>query len=248
MALILTGSRPDRHLKGKRIVTERQECVLNNFTHVTEEVFPLTVSVDVPVAGSQRVIDSITVFLNESLYAFFDDGHECHIPYSLVYSEDIRQLASHYRKAYMGSYLPKQTDMHEFNSDCLEVYLVAQTDAYVTYEVNHMFFGEGLEVLTEWTTFAKSDGHRLKEVIGEPDLQWFYLDHPGYKNSAVGEHVWRSLDTGTSFDFSGSVGLLADTVAYQHIFAPGIFEIDKFPLDEIVPYLSQEARDLSRKP
>ena len=87
MALILTGSRPDRHLKGKRIVTERQECVLNNFTHVTEEVFPLTVSVDVPVAGSQRVIDSITVFLNESLYAFFDDGHECHIPYSLVYSE-----------------------------------------------------------------------------------------------------------------------------------------------------------------
>ena len=246
--LLLTGGcRPEQGARGQAIVTERQACFLKDYMHLTEEVFPLTIEMDIPVKGSGAVMDSITAFLNETLYQFFDDSQECHLSFEDVFSKDTKQLAAHYREAYAPFFRSDGMDMHEFSSDCLEVYLAAQTDTYVTYGIHSIFYGEGLEIATEWVTFFKSDGHRLAEVISASDLLSFYENHPEYRN----EDIWEAILDQNQDEvrmltiLDGSVGLLEDSVAHQFVFAPGIFEDVYYPLTAIAPFLSKEARQLT---
>ena len=231
--------------KNLTLVTERQECVLKYFKHITGEVTPLTITIDIPVDGSQTLVDSITLFINEKLYNFFDDKENYHLPYENVFSTDVKQLTEHYRKAYASFSTSDSTAEHEFATDCMEINMVAQTRTYVTYEVNNIFFGEGIETTKEWVTFVKSDGHRLAEVINDSEMLRFYREHSELRN----EDIWEDLlnhcyEEDSLNDIVCSVGLLEDSIAHQYIYAPGIFEDVKYPIDGIAPYLTKEVQNL----
>lgn len=243
--LTLTSCQTKNETRKHSFVVERHECLLKHFTHMTSEVLPVSVAIDAPIAGSQAVRDSVTVFLNEVLYAFFDTGEERHIPYESVFSENVRLLAEHYRKAYAPYFHADTTDTHEFETDCLKVTLVAQTDTYVTYEIGHIFYGEGVEIETDWVTFVKSDGHRLREVISEQEMLRFYRENPELRSADVWENLLnQAYDKDSLSNVVCSVGLLEDTVAHQYVYAPGIYEDSKYPLQAIASYLSEEAQAL----
>ena len=233
---------------GEALVTERQECVLKQFKHLTGEVFPATVAIDIPVAGSKVLLDSITTFFNESLYAFFDNGEERHLPYESVFSKEVKRLIEHYHEAYSPFFQAGCTEEHEFATDCLEMNLVAKTNTYITYEVNNIFYGEGVETAKEWVTFSKSDGHRLIEIISNNEMMRFYREQPQLRNEAIWEDIFNhSIGEENPHDIVCSVGLLNDSVAHQYVYAPGIFEYAIYPLDGISSYLSKEVQYLIQK-
>ena len=241
--LMLTNCQPNQK-DSQLLVTERQECKLGDYTHMTGEVFPLTIGIDIPTEGPQALVENITDFLNEELYDFFDNGLNI-IPYESLYSKDANHLAEHYREAYAASFFAGDSTVYEFPPCCLEIKLAAQTKTYVTFQVNHIFFGEGVEVMTEWTTFDKSDGHRLQEVISDAEMLRFYREHPELRNNDVWSDIqlYYQEDDAAS-GLSGNVGLLNDSLAHQYTYAPGIFEDMTYPLEAIAPYLSQEAQEL----
>lgn len=226
------------------LVTEKQECKLCDYTHVTGEIFPLTINIDIPAEGPEALVENITDFLNEELYDYFDNGMDI-IPYESLYSKDASHLIEHYREAYAAFFFAKDSTGYEFPPCCLEIRLAAQTKTYVTFQVDHIFFGEGVEVMTEWTTFGKSDGHRLQEVISDAEMLRFYREHPELRNNDIWENALLDCQEGDApSGFAGSVGLLNDALAHQYTYAPGIYEDMTYPLDAIAPYLSQEAQEL----
>ena len=229
---------------GQPLVVESHECFLKNYTHLTTEVVPLFISIDLPVKGEEPLMDSLTDFLNVSLYRFFDNGGDRHLPYQTVYSKDIEHLIEHYRDAYKPFFLADSSVEHEFGADCLNMKLVAQTDTYVTYEMDWIFFGEGAEVAKEWATFVRADGHRLSKIISNKNMLRFYKKHPELRS----EDIWNHIHAYDSKAYLvGYVGLLNDSVAHQYAYAPGIVEDVTYPLDAILPYLSKEAKALIAK-
>lgn len=226
------------------LVVENRECFLKNYTHLTTEVVPLFISIDLPVKGERPLTDSLTDFLNESLYRFFDNGGDRHLPYQTVYSEDIEHLIDHYRDTYNPFFLADSTEIHEFSADCLNIKLAVQTDTYITYEMDWIFFGEGPEVAKEWATFVREDGHRLTEVISNKNMLKFYQKHPELRSENIWNHIHSYDDKAY---LVGYVGLLNDSVAHQYAYAPGIFEDVHYPLNVILPYLSKEAKSLVAK-
>lgn len=245
LVLSLTNCQTSHETISSPLVTEREECFLKNYIHITEEALPVTISIDLPVEGPQPLMDSLTVFLNKTLYEFFDNDGEQHLPYDSVFSKDVRKLAEHYQKAYKPFYPADSIADHEFNSDCLEVKLVAQTNSYITYEVDRIFYGEGVETATDWVTFVKSDGHRLTEVISNDNMMRFYKEHPEQRNNDIWESVQFHLSEHGEAELVSSIGLLNDSVAHQYAYTAGIFEDVKYPLETIAPYLSKEAAELT---
>lgn len=244
LLLMFTNCCTIQQADGQPLVVENHECFLKSHTHLTTEVVPLFISIDLPVKGEQTLMDSLTDFLNETLYRFFDNGGDRHLPYQAVYSEDIEHLIEHYRDAYKLFFLADSTVEHEFGADCLNMKLVAQTDTYITYELDWIFFGEGDEVAKEWATFVCADAHRLAEVISNNNMLRFYKKHPGLRSEDIWNHIHTYDDKAC---LVGYVGLLNDSVAHQYAYAPGIFEDANYPLDAILPYLSKEAKELAAK-
>ena len=64
----------------QQFVTKNHMCVLKSYTHITTEVMPLYISIDLPVKGPQPLMDSLTIFLNQVLYHYFDNGDDKHLP------------------------------------------------------------------------------------------------------------------------------------------------------------------------
>ena len=240
----LTSCGEKKDVSAQNIETEYQECILRNHTHVTGAVYPFFIGIDLPVKGPQVLMDSLTSFLNETLYKYFDDGDKHHLTYESVYSRDIEHLLGHYQEVYRPFFLADSSEGHEFNSDCLTIQLVAQTDEYVTYVLNWIYFLEGDVVANEWVTFAKSDGHRLGEIISDENMRRFYEEHPECWDKGIWELTQWKFSEGNDMLAGNPVGLVGDTVFCQYMFAPGILEDLKFPLASIKPYLSEEVQKL----
>ncbi len=225
------------------LTTEQQVCRLKSFTHLRENDSEMGISADIPVEGPQSLIDSVTVFFNEELYRYFDNGENIHVPYERVFSTDLANLTNHYRKIYTAFYDENNLDVTEFNTHWLELNLAAQTETFVTYEVVWNFMGEGLEQARSWTTFVKKDGHRLKEVISTENMLRFFQDHPETRDSGVWENVqWKLAHDGVFW--LDNVGLLTDSLALQYFWNMGIFDDFFYDLRTIKPYLSKEAQEL----
>jgi hypothetical protein len=226
------------------LTIKRQACFLKDFTHLQEKDCGLAVVADLPVKGPKMLVDSITVFLNEELYGYFDHDADNHrLPYEKVFSTDIPHLLKHYQKVYRPYYDVKNPDVCEFATHCLELNLVAQTATYVTYEVVHQFFGEGLEEVRSWVTFTKSDGHRLREVITSDNLLRFFKEHPEQRNNDIWNDMVSTMNEYGSLR-SYSVGLLNNSLAFQYVWAPGIFDDFKYDLALLKPYLNTEVQEL----
>ena len=124
--------------------------------------------------------------------------------------------------------------------------MVAQTASYVTYEIVNVFFGEGLEEARSWVTFAKSDGHRVQDVITTESMILFYQENPDERDNDVWGHIQYKLDNNEMIHLD-NVGLLNDSLAFQFIWNVGIYEDFKYDLATIKPYLSREAQKLISK-
>ena len=201
-----------------------------------------TVAVDIPVGGPQVLVDNVLALINEELYGYFDNDTYS-LPTDSLLCGDVRTLIERYRDLYSPLFTDTLT-AYDFTTDCLELNLVAQTKSYVTYAVNRIHYGEGIEVSTDWETFAKSDGHRVKEIISEQEMARFYDEHPDLRNDDVWENEQRFHKENGRWNIVGSVGLLSDSLAHQYVYATGIFEDLVYPLDVIAPYLSEEAQEL----
>ena len=245
LAFLTAGHAANTREDNDTLAVKRQMCFLKNYSHIQEKDCGLAVIADLPVKGSKSLVDSITVFLNEELYGYFDPSTENKhlLPYEKVFSSDIPQLLKHYRKVYRPYFDEKNPDMCEFATHCLELNMVAQTATYVTYEVVDVFFGEGLEEARTWVTFAKSDGHRLREIITDDNLVRFLREHTDRRDNGVLGDIVTCMENG---DFSRNVnaGLLNDSIAFQFIWAPGIFDDSKYDLAPLKPYLTEKAQKL----
>ena len=244
MIFTLTSCGGKKGDSAQNVETKYQECTLKNYTHITGQVFPLTIGMDLPVKAPQPLMDSLTSFLNETLYRYFDNGESRHLPYESVYSQDIEHLMEHYREAYRPFFLADSTNEHEFFSECLMLRMVAQTDAYITYQLDWDYFLEGDVIEKEWVTFVKSDGHRIGKIISEENMQRFFEEHPESWDKEIWEYTQWKFSEGDNLLIGNPAGLVGDTVACQYVFAPGIFEDLKFPLASIKPYLSEEVQKL----
>ena len=240
---LVAGCATSLNAQSNTFSVKRHSCFLKNFSHLKKNDCALVVIMDIPVNAPKTLTDSITAFLNEELYRFFDDGDNMHLPYGTVYSTDLPNLAKHYRKAYSPFFRKNRTDICEFNTHCLDLNLVAQTDAYITYEVVWVFYGEGLEEARSWTTFVKADGHRLKEVISSENMLRFYEDYPELINFDIWCNSQWQLSEGYNL-FLDNAGLLNDSMALQYFWNTGIYDDFKYDLKYIKPYLSEEARTL----
>ena len=227
------------------LAVKKQACFLKEYTHLQEKDCGLSVAADLPMKGPKTLIDSISVFLNEELYSYFDySTDEKHrLPYEKVFSTDIPHLLKRYQKAYRPYFDVKNPDVCEFATHCLELNLVAQTATYVTYEVINIFFGEGLEEARSWVTFAKSDGHRLNKVITDENLLRFFQEHPEQRDNDLWNGIMFNMNEHGSLP-SYYVGLLNDSLAFQYVWAPGIFDDFKYDLALLKPYLTEEAQEL----
>jgi hypothetical protein len=237
--LLVTGCASDRDA----IKVERHSCFLMHFSYYEPDDSDMEIFIDIPVNAPKALTDSITSFLNEELYCLFENGDDRHLPYEKVFSTDLPNLANHYWDAYRSFYGADDPYITEF-VHWFELNLVAQTDTYLTYEVVCGFIGEGPEESRSWTTFVKKDGRRLKEVVNDENMLRFYKDNPEFRNESVWEYVEWVMSEGYDPRLGSSVGLLNDSVAHQYMFAPGIYEDIKYPLEVIKPYLSEEAQQL----
>ena len=215
---------------------ETQTCVLKHVNFYDFDEFDMAITIDIPVNAPKVLADSITAFLNESLYQYFDNGEKIHIPYESVYSTDLQYLADHYWDTYRSFYDQQDPDFH-----WLFLNLVAQTDTYATYEVVLSFRGEGVHEFRQWITFVKKDGHRLKEVISNENLLRFYEDYPDLVRNGSHYELQRAISEG--YD-PCVLGLLSDSLACIFPANTGHEEIDLYDLKVIKPYLSKEAQRL----
>ena len=128
--LMPTGCGTNRETANKPFEVKRQSCPMKHIVHVLDE-FDATIFMDYPVNAPKQLTDSITAYINETLYTYFEyDGYEnvIHIPYQNVYSTDLPRIAKHYWDAYKSFY-----DQHDPVYHWLDMNIVAQTDTYITY-------------------------------------------------------------------------------------------------------------------
>ena len=223
----------------KPFMVEHQNCPMKHIVIEYLDEFDATINIDYPVNAQEKLTDSITAFINETLYSYFeydDYENQIHIPYQNVYSTDLPHIAKHYWDAYRSFYDQLDPIYH-----WLDMNIVAQTDTYVTYEVVLSFRGEGIHEFRQWTTFVKKDGHRLKEMISNENLLRFYEDYPELVRNGSPYELQRAISEG--YD-PCVLGLLCDSLACVFPDNTGHEEIDLYDLKTIKPYLSKEVQKL----
>ena len=235
MALLSVACTTSRKVS-QPFAVERQTCILKHINFYDIDEFDASITIDVPINAPKHLTDSLTALINKNLYELFEYGDEIHIPYQNVYSPDLSHIADRYWEAYRSFY-----DERDFSTHWLDMLLVAQTDTYITYEEVWAFRGEGIHEGYHWTTFAKNDGHRLKEEISNENLLRFFEDYPELSDSDIVDAILRNLSAG--FDFC-ETGLLNDSLAFVYVWGGGHDEIETYDLKTIKPYLSEEAQKL----
>lgn len=219
---------------------ETQTCILKHVNFYDLDEFDMAITIDIPINTPKELADSITAFLNERLYQYFDNGEDIHLPYESVYTSNLQHLANHYWSAYRSFYDEKDPEF-----DWLDLNLVAQTDSYVTYEAVKAFRGEGIHEFREWVTFVMEDGHRLKEAISFEDMKRLCEDLPELMDSDIlCDAQYRQAE---GYSVMYEVGLLKDSLAFMYVWGnTGHDDVYKYDMRIVKPYLSKEAQKLVR--
>ena len=220
----------------KPLAVECQTCPMKHIVIESLDEFDATIKIDYLVNAPKKLTDSITEFINNTLYDYFEYGDEIHILYQNVYSTDLPHIAEHYWNAYKSFY-----EEHDLSTHWLDINLVAQTETYITYQVIWAFRGEGIHEGYEWVTFAKNDGHRLKEVNSNENLLRFFEDYPELSDDDIVDAMRRNLSAGFCFC---ETGLLNDSLAFVYEWGGGHDDIEIYDLKIVKPYLSKEAQKL----
>lgn len=249
MVLTLSGFQCNTETKKQPFVVERQQCILQFMVgNIPSEDFHIGITMDVPVDGDPVLIDSVVRLLNRAIYLFLDDDSRSRFRPEQVYCNDGKQLLKHYREAYKP--FIADTCYKGFGLDCcpgffhyLTATMVEQTDTYVTYRVTTYFVGEGDFEYSDWVTFFKSDGHRLREVISDEDFMRFLKENPDQR-TYTWEDMQDRISAGYDVDGRNYFGLKKDKVWNEYLYAPGIIDTTWYDMKAIKPYLSDEAKEL----
>ena len=243
MILALTGFNTPTKPKKQPLVVERQECVLQHMIGgIPSEDCDIGINIDVPVGGDPVLVDSVMRFLNREIYEFFEPSYHLRFSQEEVYCADAKHLLSHYKDAYKPFFI--DTCYRVDNPPCctnghhLSVTMEEQTKSFVTYQVRVLHIGEGDCEYLEWTTFDKSDGHRLAEVIGADRVDGFVMEKCGVDDAQ------NRLSSGADVAWRFSFGLTTDSLRVQYLYAPGIVEDLLFDMKKARPYLTDEAKRL----
>lgn len=68
LLLMLTNCYTIQKANGQQLVVKNHERILKNYTHITSEVIPHSISIDLPVKGNQLLMDSLRDFLVDNSY------------------------------------------------------------------------------------------------------------------------------------------------------------------------------------
>ena len=250
ITLVLTGFNTSDKPKKQPFEVERQQCVLQFMVGIIpSEDFHIGITMDVPVDGDPVLVDSVVRLLNRALYLYLDDRSEPRFRPEEVYCNDGKQLLKHYRETYKP--FIADTCYKGFGLDCcpsffhyLTATMVEQTDTYVTYRVTTYFVGEGDFEYSDWVTFYKSDGHRLREVISDDDFLRFLEENPDQRANSGWDDMQSRISAGYDVGGMNYFGLKKDKVWNEYIYAPGIIDTTWYDMKVIKPYLSEEAKKL----
>ena len=251
MILALSGFNTPAQPKKLPLTVERQECVFQFMVgFIYSHDIDIGMTIDVPVGGNRVLMDSVMCLLNEQVYEFLESGKGSGFTREQVYCADEKQFMKHY----YDTYKPLMADTsYEFEENggpgpfteavYLSAVLIDQTDKFVTYEVVSLYLGEGGEYVTNWFTFSKADGHRLRTIVDDEQVapllkcsigtEYNVWDDVEYRFSIGGEVSWRC-----------NFGLTTDTLWCEYFYAPGIEETFPFDMETARPFLNEEAKKL----
>lgn len=122
--------------------------------------------------------------------------------------------------------------------------MVEQTETYVTYRLTTYFVGEGDFEYSDWVTFYKNDGHRLREVISDDDFLRFLEENPDQRANSGWDDMQGLISAGYDVGGRNYFGLKKDKVLNEYIYDPGIIDTTWYDMKVIKPYLSDEAKRL----
>ena len=216
-------------LGSQLLVVERQGADLivgDEFT------YPLVIQMDIPIAGPQMLVDSLTAFFNEQLYEYCEEEGDAHKKFEKVRTNNVANLLQHYFDIYKPYFLKEM----EWSS-CFSIVLLAQTENYVTYGSTHHHCGGSCGSEMFCYVFSKKDGHRLGEIISHENLEKFYADHKEYTKW---EYSWEYMsDLNLPRDY---FGLLEDSLLFAVNGVGNHYEVQQFGYEKMLPYLSKEAQ------
>lgn len=220
------------------VIVEQIDSVFGN--HEENNYCRAFFDLDLPVNGSQALVDSVMALINREVYHFCeicshsDDSVVTYSPEE-VFTDDGRHLLSHY----MEKYRPLLTDSL-WNMFHLSLKMEVQTESYVTYGMEYHHCGGSCGSEKYYYTFDKRDGHLLKEVISHENLVHFFEDYSEYAEKE--DFIWK-YSPESNYDNS-CYGLLDNRFSlviigwYNHYFSVDV------PYSHIFSYLSPEAQAL----
>lgn len=234
VSVTLTGCNR-QHPKTSSLKVERQHVCINNY----EGTYSFDVSVDVPVSGPQQLRDSIMIFLNHELYHAFENVIDTSCNESKlfqskeVYVKEPYLILDSYSKKY-GNSVKKLLSNH-YN---LNIFLVAQTNSFITYALEWYHCGGscGSELLCY--TFDKKNGHVLDSIVKEKLLRQ-YLKNLPEKEQPFKDNLVYYDSPKQIFDFAlMEKGLLITTNLVNH------YQVFLLDYKDVWSYLTPKAQEL----
>lgn len=233
--LSCTNSRQEESSSTTSILrVEKQHSKLEG----TGDPYYVQMSVDVPIDGPTPLLDSIKAFLNEKLHEALELAID-----TTFRSESVFLSAESVYSNNMPSLLNSYTDKYReiaakclSNSYNLNLFLIAQTESFVTYglEWHHCGGSCGSEYLCY--TFCKKDGRRVKDILSPKKKTRFVKTfNEDFDNVSNPEDI--CLEAGLT-----SGGLLVTKMGnlnhYQQLL---------YPYKSVLAYLTKEAKQLVKQ-
>lgn len=213
------------------LVVERQQMEFGKSPFVYYNKICFTT--DIPISGSKVLTDSVMSFLNEQLFRFFDELADSFgiIPNSLC-KNDTGQLLRHYVDAYQPLLQEKLYWLPSFG-----ITMLAQTESFVTYGVTSYRYISMYGSKMYCYTFSKQDGHILREIINDENLDKFFDEHEDYKQTEFEWEYDSKMEINQDF-----FGLLEDSLLFVVNDVNHHFLLARYGYSEILPYLTEEAK------
>lgn len=200
-------------------------------------------AVDLPVSGPKPLMDSLKVFLNKELHEAFESSLESswdfdtlHFTAEELFQDNLSDMLSYYE----DKYRPFEDEL--VNPMGFSLFLVAQTDQFVTYGLEYYGCGGSCGSCLHCITFSKKDGRCIGNLITWNDILRFLNDHPEVEHP-FGEWQLESNDTewlSELFDAGlTEEDLLVINEDQMNHYAAGMFKYK-----DVLPYLSKEAQDI----
>lgn len=235
---ILAGCRSGKNKD--LVVVERQNFKLEGISDFYSAEFV----VDVPISAPQPLYDSLKSYLNRELHyavelvldTTYRDSSQIYKAEE-VYTDDMMQFADHYFEKYRD--YSKRIE----NGYGLHLFVVDQNNAFVTYglEFTHCGGSCGSEFIPH--TFSKKDGHQLTDIITLDNLVKYLREHPDEDSLYLYYEMLKDTEDDEPALIELPCGLMSDGLVLATNYYSNHYRTLFFPYDDIMPYLSDEARE-----